>query len=437
LLDAIREEGQADNTVVLEIFGDNGASAEGGLEGSDVHDVNGRPLAVEPRLDTADLLGSETYMNHYAAAWAWALSSPFQGTKQDASHLGGTTDPLVIAWPGHIKDAGGLRSQFSHVNDIAPTIYDIAGVTPPGTINGVAQTPLEGTSLTYSFDHPHEPTHHTVQYFTTSGNRAIYKDGWWAGDLFHSTWEATGIPRNGVSNNDLGTHPWELYNLNDDFSQAHDLATEYPEKLKELQQLFESEAARNQAYPIVPLLEAYPIRQAAGQRVFTYREGVERLQPAISPQLGGRSYTITADVDVPASGADGVILAQGGRYGGISLFVKDRRVVYEINAYGNRSGKLIASDQLKPGKAHIVLSLTPNRGGQKEAAPFGARQPVSAVGQLTIDGQAQGEAPFANVNLAFAETLDVGGDLGTPVSPDYKSPDRFTGKIDKVTIEIK
>jgi len=179
LLDAIREEGQADNTVVLEIFGDNGASAEGGLDGTDARDINGKPLTVEARLDTADLLGSETFMNHYAAAWAWALSSPFQGTKQDASHLGGTTDPLVIVWPGHIKDAGGLRSQFSHVIDIAPTIYDIAGVTPPAIINGIAQTPLEGVGLTYTFDNPQEPTHHAVQYFTTSGNRAIYKDGWW------------------------------------------------------------------------------------------------------------------------------------------------------------------------------------------------------------------------------------------------------------------
>ena len=422
---------------MLEIFGDNGASAEGGLDGSDAHDVNGKLLAVEPRLDTADLLGSETYMNHYAAAWAWGLSSPFQGTKQDASHLGGTTDPLVIAWPGHIKDAGGLRSQFSHVNDIAPTIYDIAGITPPATVNGVEQIPIEGKSLTYTFDHPQEPTRHTVQYFTTSGNRGIYKDGWWAGDLFHSTWEATGIPRTGLSDKDLGNHPWELYNLNEDYSQAHDLAARNPEKLKELQQVFESEAARNQAYPIIPLLEVYPIRQAAGQKVFTYREGVERLQPAVAPQLGGRSYTITADVDVPASGGDGVILAQGGRYGGISLFIKDRRVVYEINAYGNRSGKLIASNPLKPGKAHIVLSLTPSNGDQKEPVPFGARQPVLAVGQLTINGQPQGKAQFANVNLAFAETLDVGSDLGTPVSPDYKTPNRFPGEIDKVTIELK
>ena len=435
LLDSIREEGQEDNTVVLEIFGDNGASAEGGLDGTDARDINGKPLTVEARLDTADLLASETFMNHYAAAWAWALSSPFQGTKQDASHLGGTTDPLVIVWPGHIKDAGGLRSQFSHVNDIAPTIYDIAGVTPPAVINGVAQTPLEGSSLTYTFDHPEEPTHHTVQYFTTSGNRAIYKDGWWAGDRFHSTWEQSYTLN--ASDRDLGNHPWELYNLNDDYSQAHNLAGTNPEKLKELQQVFESEAARNQAEPIIPTRKDYPIGQAGGQKVFTYREGVERLQPRIAPNLAGRAYTITADVNVPSGGADGVIVAQGSRYGGITLFVKDHRVVYEVNAYGHRSGQLVAPEPLQPGKAHIVLNLTPNSPDDTTSVPFTSRQPLAAKGALSINGKAVGEAQFTNVNLSFSETLDIGSDFGSPVSLEYKSPYRFTGKIDTVKIELK
>jgi arylsulfatase len=435
LLNAIREEGQADNTVVLEIFGDNGASAEGGLDGTDARDVNGKPLTVEARVDTADLLGSETYMNHYAAAWAWGLSSPFQGTKQDASHLGGTTDPLVIVWPSHIKDAGGLRTQFSHVNDIAPTIYDIAGVTPPEVINGVEQTPLEGVSLTYTFDHRQEPTRHTVQYFTTSGNRAIYKDGWWAGNRFHSTWEQSYTLS--ASDKDLGNHPWELYNLNEDYSQAHNLADSNPEKLKELQQVFESEAARNQAEPIIPTRQDYPIGQAGGQKVFTYHEGVERLQQRIAPNLAGRAYTITADVDVPASGADGVIVAQGSRYGGITLFVKKHRVVYEVNAFGHSSGQLVASDPLQPGKAHIVLDLTPSARDNTVSVPFILRQPLTAKGILSINGKAEGEAQFTNVNLSFSETLDIGSDLGSPVSPDYKSPNRFTGKIDKVTFEIK
>ena len=436
MLDAIRDEGQADNTVVMEIVGDNGASAEGGLEGTDAHDVNGKPLTIEARLDTADLLGSETYMNHYAAAWAWALSSPFPGTKQDASHLGGTTDPLIIVWPGHIKDAGGLRSQFSHVNDIAPTIYDIVGVKPPAEVDGVAQTPLEGTSLTYTFDSASAPSRHHVQYFCTSGNRAIYKDGWWAGDLFHSTWEGV-VLTGGVADKDLDTHPWELYNLNDDYSQAHNLAGKYPEKLKEMQALFAQEATRNHVSPLLPAMEEYPAGQAAGQRTFTYRSGVDRLPYAIAPHLAGHAYTITADIDVPAEGGDGVIVAQGGRYGGLSLFVKDRRVIYEINAYGNRSGQLVATDPLAPGKAHVVLSLVPNEAVGKEDAAFAQRHPIPGTAQLSVNGQPEGQAQFANVNLRFGETLDIGSDLGSPVSPDYRTPDRFTGQIDKVTIEIK
>ena len=438
LFDAIREEGKADNTVVLEIFGDNGASAEGGLEGTDAHDVNGKALPLDARLEVADLLGSETYMNHYAASWAWALNSPFQGTKQDASHLGGTTDPLVISWPGHIKDTGGIRSQFSHVNDIAPTIYDLIGISLPAQVDGVAQIPLEGTSLKYTFDHPEEPTRHRLQYFTTSGNRAIYKDGWWAGNRFKSTWETPpGLPTG--TDKDIEIHPWELYNLNDDFSQAHNLADKYPEKLKELQQVFEAEATRNQAYPILPAFAPYPVGQSKGQKVFTYRSGVERLPGRVAPTLNGRAYTITADVVIPEDGGNGVIIAQGGRQGGLSLFVKDQRVIYEVNAYGNRAGQLVASETLKPGKAHIVLNLIPDAADsvKKETTPFSPRFSIAGVAELTINGQAQGQAMFENVNATYSETLDIGSDLGSPVSSDYKSPNRFNGKIDKVTVEIK
>jgi hypothetical protein len=247
----------------------------------------------------------------------------------------------------------------------------------------------------------------------------------------------TEIPKTGVSDKDLGNHPWELYNLNEDYSQAHNLADKYPEKLKELQQVFEAEAERNHALPILPGYETYPVGQAGGQKVFTYRAGVERLQPRIAPNLAGHTYTITADVDVPTDGADGVIVAQGGRYGGISLFVKDHRVVYEVNAYGHSSRQLVASEALQPGRAHIVLNLTPNDSAKRDEVPFGPRQPVSATGQLSVNGRAQGEVQFANVNLSYSETLDVGSDLGTPVSNEYKSPGRFTGTIDKVAIEIK
>ncbi|MFT4113752.1 arylsulfatase [Silvibacterium sp.] len=438
LIDTVREEGQADNTIFIEIFGDNGASAEGGFEGHDAQDVNGKPLDLAARLDSSGALGSEVYMNHFAAAWAWALTSPFQGTKQDASHLGGTTDPLVISWAGHIADKGGLRSQFAHVNDIAPTLYQLADIAPPSTHDGVKQLPIEGTSLAYTFDHPNEPSHHHVQYFATSGNRGIYKDGWWAGDLYHETWENNAALWSG-NKQDPDTHPWELYNLNEDYSQAHNLAATHPEKLKELQALFAQEAERNHVYPLLPGVTPYPIGQGKGQKVFTYRAGVDRIVPRIAPNISGHAYTITADVDIPASGAQGVIFAQGSRYGGVTLYVKDNRVVYEINAHGNRSGEIVASDPLTPGKAHIVVDVTPHEPLKKEATvtrAFYAPPPTAGTGQLSINGKAAGQADFANVVAASNETLDIGSDLGSPVSQDYQSPNRFTGTIDTVSVEI-
>ncbi|MFZ1084486.1 MAG: arylsulfatase [Terracidiphilus sp.] len=435
LLDAIQEEGKADNTIVLTIIGDNGASAEGGLEGTDARDANGNKKSIEDRENVYDLLGSELYYNHYAASWAWALNSPFVGTKQDASHLGGTTDPLIINWPGHIKDAGGVRSQFSHVNDIAPTIYELTGAKFPDAVDGVKQIPLEGKSLVYTFDNPNVPTKHTLQYFTTSGNRAIYKDGWWAGDRYQWTWEQS-YSLNGTNKFDV--RPWELYNLNDDFSQAHNLADKYPEKLKELIKVFDEEATRNNAYPILPGRQLNPVSPAASQTVFTYRSGVDRLNANAAPALSGRPYTISADVEVPVSEkANGVILAQGGELGGVSLFVKDNVVYYEINAYANRSGQLVASEPLKPGKSHLELAVTPSAANGAADIAFTSRRASEGDAVLKVNGQAAGQAHFANVNVSPGETLDIGSDLGSPVSSEYKSPNRFTGKIDLVTVELK
>jgi len=437
LLDAIRDEGQADNTVVLWIFGDNGASAEGGLEGHDARDVNGNPKTIEEREDISDLLGSELYMNHYAAAWAWALSSPFQGTKQDASHLGGTTDPLVVSWPGHIKDAGGVRGQFSHVNDIAPTIYDIAGIKLPDDVDGVKQIPLEGKSLVYTFDHPDAPTRHTLQYFTTSGNRAIYKDGWWAGDRYHSTWEAP-LPATNTDK-DIDVHPWELYNLNDDYSQAHNLAEKYPEKLKELIKVFDEEATRNHAYPILAARSSPLDEQLKGKTVFTYRAGVERLPLRYAPGLYGHAYTIDADVVIPPDGAEGVIVAEGGELGGFSLFVKDSRLFYEVNVGNDHSDQLVANTTLRPGLQHIRLSVTPDPAATPAASNaqgLAFHGPVAGEVRLSLNGASVGEAHFSGI-YGSGESLDVGSDLGSPVSLEYKTPDRFTGQIDLVKIEIK
>jgi arylsulfatase A-like enzyme len=437
LLKDIQDSGKSNNTLVIEIFGDNGASAEGGPAGYDAKDDQGQPLSIKQRLALSDADGSELYMNHFATAWAWALSSPFQGTKMDAAHLGGTTDPMIISWPTRIRHGGGLRTQFQHVNDIAPTIYEAAGIKAPDVVNGTKQLPLEGSSLLYTFDHPEEASRHHVQYFSTLGNRAIYKDGWWADQHYWSSWDNDSSGKNVENKHGPDKHPWEIYYLNDDYSQAHDLSNKYPEKLKELQLLFDKEAKRNQVYPISQPPGKQPL-PAGDRTLYVYREGVERLPNADVPRISGRKHTITADIEVPTLGASGVIIAQGSRYGGFTLFVKDRHVIYEINAYGNRTGQLISRNALKPGKAHIVLEVEPQTPPSKipKTAPIlPSDRPGNA--SLTINEVAQGKASFPNINgNSYTETLDVGSDLGSPVSSAYKSPDHFTGKIETVTIVL-
>ena len=426
LLQEIHDSGRADNTLVVEIFGDNGASAEGGPDGYDAKDVQGKPLPIKQRLAGSDADGSELYMNHFAAAWAWALSTPFQGTKMDASHLGGTTDPMIISWPTRIHDKGGLRTQFQHVTDIAPTIYEAAGVKAPDVVNGTEQIPLEGSSLLYTFDHPNEPSNHPLQYFATVGNLAIYKDGWWAGRRAWSSWEPA--PPGGADK-----QPWELYHVSEDYSQAHNLAEKYPEKLKELQKLFEQEATRNDVYPIFQPSGKQPL-PGGDRKLLVFRDGVERLPNAVLPHIVGHSYILTADVEIPASGATGVILAQGSRYGGFTLYLESGHVVYEVNAFGNRAGRLVSQGPLKPGKAHIVLKVEPQIAA---GSPVGSLA-KSGTAQLTINDTDQGKASFDNINgSSYTETLDVGSDLGSAVSTAYHSPNRFTGKIDQVTVQLQ
>ncbi|HTZ57826.1 MAG TPA: arylsulfatase [Acidobacteriaceae bacterium] len=422
LIDEIGKSGKADNTLVIEIFGDNGASAEGGPDGYDARDAQGKALSIQQRLNDSSGLGSELYMNHFAAAWAWALSTPFQGAKMDASHLGGTTDPMVVSWPARIHQRGELRTQFQHVTDIVPTIYEAAGVKRPDAVNGVEQMPLEGTSLVYTFDHPDAPTRHTQQYFATLGNIAIYKDGWWAGRRAWSPWEARPA-------GDLNKQPWELYHLSVDYSQAHDLAQKDPEKLNQLKRVFDEEAKRNQVYPLFPLGGAQPLE--GGQRkTLVLAEGAARIPNATIPHLAGRAYTITADIVAESSRSNGVIVAQGSRYGGFTLYLEGGHVVYEVNAFGNRTGRLVSKSRLQPGKAHIVLEVNPEGPANAQVRP--------GTATLTINGEAQGTAIFPNLNGgSYTETLDVGSDLGSPVSTAYTTPDIFSGRIDRLTIEIR
>jgi arylsulfatase len=263
------------------------------------------------------------------------------------------------------------------------------------------------------------------------GNRGIYKDGWWAGSRNLLPWQMPAF----WEHRDLEQHPWELYNLNEDFSQAHDLAAQYPEKLKELQELFDSEARRNNVYPFLPYSAPQPAPNGGGFS-FTYRTGVERIPAASAPQLIGRPFRITADVEIPESGAEGVILAQGSRNGGYTLFVKDGKVAYEVNAFGNVAGAIVSPTVLPPGKSQIVVDFKPEKTlGRDKIVLWSMGGP--AVASLSINGKPAGETRIANFGGYYRETLDIGKDLGTAVSASYASPFVFTGHIQTVRVDVQ
>jgi len=434
VIQAIKDEGKFDNTLVLYIVGDNGASAEGGPEGLDKRTVEGKLESIENRTKEIDKLGSELYLNHYASAWAWGLDAPFQWTKQVASHLGGTTDPLVVSWPAKIKDNGAVRGQFQHVTDIAPTLYEIAGITPPKEVDGIKQVPLEGHSLSASFIDGQAPSTHPVQYFELLGNVGIYKDGWWAGRRHLLPWQS--LLGDIYEKTPLGQHPWELYNLKEDYSQAHDLAAKYPEKLKELQALFDKEAKRNNVYPLIPHA-AVPPQLTDGRSHFVYFGDVDRLPPKAVPILRGKSHSITAEVEIPANGANGVVIAQGGRFGGFTLYVKDGKPVYEVNANSNVAGKLVGAEPLPAGKVVLGVEFVadPLAGHPLDRTP--GKVVASGKAVLTVNGKVVAEGKIANSIVPYNETLDISKDLGSPVSPDYQTPNAFTGKVEKVTLDLK
>ncbi len=432
VLQAIRDEGQADNTLVVYIAGDNGATEEGGLSGGDLRRGDGTYDSVATQLARADKLGTKTLSNNYGAGWAYALNAPFPWAKQVASHLGGITDPLIVSWPAKIDAHGDVRRQFTHITDIAPTIYQAAGITPPDVVNGVKQIPLEGKSLVPTFSDPNAATGHTVQYFELVGNRGIYKDGWFAGRRFLLPWESARLDKWTDEDPDK-LHQWELYDLNADYSQAHNLADKDPQKLAEMVALYDSEARRNGAYPTAPFRLPQP-SPAAGKTTFVYRDGVTRLPLRAAPLLGGRSHTFTAELDVPATGAEGVILAEGGRYGGFSLYVKNGKLTYENNAQGHNHETITAAGTLPTGKVEVAYSFTANPGkpARGDAYSLGVRD---GHGRLFVNGQLAGERDIDSFG-AFSETFDVGSDLGSPVSEGYETPFAFTGKIDKITLVL-
>ena len=340
LLEVVRSLPDADNTIILYQVGDNGASAEGGLVGllNENSFFNGVPESLEDNLKAIDELGGPKHFNHFPAGWAWAMNTPFQWTKQIASHLGGVRNPLAISWPARIKDKGGVRPQFHHVIDIAPTIYEACGITFPTMLNGVAQKPIEGVSMVYSFDSAKAPGHRRSQYFEMFINRAIYSDGWWAASRTGIPWESG--PAKPI---DPDTATWELYNLDEDFSQANDLAAKNPGKLRELQDQWWAAAAR---YNVLPLDGRKTERLSAelqgrpsltGNRTsFTYYPGTLAVPSGSAPKILNKSFTITADIEMTAKSSNGAILSFGGSDGGYGLYVREGKPVF-VGNFLNRS----------------------------------------------------------------------------------------------------
>ncbi len=442
VIQEVQDEGKLDDTLIIYIVGDNGTSAEGTLEGTynTLTAYNGiltLPKALQ-MLHYRDWGSDKTYP-HMSVAWSWAFDTPFKWTKQVASHFGGTRHGLAISWPDRIKDVGGIRTQFHHIIDIVPTILEAAGIKAPDQVNGIKQKPIEGVSMVYTFDktNANAPSNHQTQYFEMAGNRAIYHDGWIAATTPPSApWLlATG------KLTDVNDYNWELYNIAEDYSEYNDLAAKMPDKLKQMQALFLSEAAKNQVLPLdntafSRLLTPRP-SAVAGRTVFTYTGENTGIPVGNAPSILDKNYTITAQVTIPKGGAEGMIVTLGGRFGGYGLYLLKGKPVFDYNLLdlthyrweGGPAGRGILADALKPGEHTIMFDFKydgpgPGKGGE---------------GVLSVDGKEMARKTIPHtipLLMSIDETFDVGSDTRTAVNDDYKLPFRFTGTINKLTFNL-
>ena len=442
---AVQEMGELDNTVVIYIYGDNGASMEGTLTGSfnELTMQNGIPLTPEQQLALIeqygglDVWGTELTAPHYAAAWAWAGNCPFQWGKQVASHLGGTRQGMVIRYPRLITDPGGLRSQFTHCIDIGPTILELAGLPQPTHVDGIAQQPMHGTSFLHTFADPDAEERHTQQYFEIYGYRAMYKDGWWlAQDAERIPWDVTPDTVRkfapGVWQPD--DDPVELYYLPDDFSQADDIATQHPEKVKELKELFWAEAEKYKVLPLLAGLSFYfgMIPPLSEQTTFTYYGDVQNIASGMIPRIYNHSYTISADLVIPEDGAEGVIVAEADHLGGFSLFIDDGRLKHTYSMMGVQVYRHESDTTLPTGEVNVRLEF--HADAAKPATGGDVR--LFANGQEIGKGRMDHSVP---IRFSAYAGMDIGRDNGGVVDRNYadRAPFTFTGTIKKVTFDIK
>ena len=431
-LDAVQQTGEGDNTLIFYIAGDNGSSAEGTMNGmfNELTYMNGVPETVPDMLKNIDKWGGPETFPHMAAGWATAGNTPFMWSKQVASNFGGTRNGMAVSWPAKIKAKGEIRDQFTHVIDIGPTILEAAGIPQPKTVNGLEQWPIEGTSFVYTFDDAKAPGRHETQYFEIFGNRGIYHDGWFAGTIHKAPWE--GAPRR-----PLLEDVWELYNVHEDFSETNDLAASNPAKLKEMQALFMSEAEKYHVLPIDDrVIERFDAATAGrpdlmgGRTSLTVFEGMTGISENAFINVKNRSVTITAEVEIPAGGGSGVILCQGGRFGGWSLYMKDSKPAYTYNFVGLQETTVTSSKRLAPGKATIVMNFA-YEGGRGKGGIVTLSVNGNQVGTIRLDR--------TEPNAFSADDLaDVGVDEGTPVSKAYgEHNNKFTGRIEWVRVDIK
>src|SRR5436190_13395894 len=435
VIQAVEDLGQLDNTLIIYINGDNGTSAEGTALGTvfDMAAIQAIEMPVDAQLKFYDVLGSDHTTPHMSVAWSWAFDTPFKWTKQVASFFGGTRQGMSISWPGHIKDVGGIRPQFHHMIDIVPTILEAAGIQAPDMVNGIKQKPIEGVSMAYTFNSANAkaPSKRDTQYFEMFGNRALYHDGWIAATVPPQPPWLMGTAKMP----DLLTgYKWELYNIADDYSENNDLAAKNPDKLKELQDLFMVEAKKYQVLPLdnsilERILTPRP-SATAGRNEFTYYGEVSGIPSGSAPNPLTRSYSITAEVEVPAGGGEGMLNTLGGRFGGYGLYLVKGKPVYTYDLLGLEKFRWAGKNALTPGKHTIMFDFKYDGPGMAKGG----------TGVLSVDGKEVDNKKIPHTIPALMtidETFDVGVDTRTGVDDkDYQPPFRFTGKLEKLTIKL-
>jgi arylsulfatase A-like enzyme len=438
--------GKLDNTLIIYINGDNGTSAEGGPNGTpnEVAFFNGVQVPVDVQMKFYDVWGTEMTYNHMSAGWSWAFDTPFSWFKQNASALGGVNQNMVVSWPARIKDKGALREQFVHVIDVVPTILEAAGIKAPLAVDGIKQAPIEGTSFAYTFDAKNAKAaqRHKTQYFEMMGQWALYDDGWFLSTKVNrAPWDAFG-PANP---DPLNNQTLELYNLNKDFSQTQDLAAKYPQKVKEMKAKFIAEAKKYQVFPMDASVAARIVAPrpniTAGRTEFVYTHPMVGLPQGDSPFILNASYTITADIEVPAGGAEGMILTSGGRFGGYGFYLLKGKPVFLWNLVDLERLKWEGTEALAPGRHTVEFDFKYDGMGAGTLAfnDFsGIGRP--GTGTLKVDGKVVATKQMPKtlpMILQWDESFDVGSDSLTGVNDaDYKPPFALTAKLNKLTIKV-